>query len=368
VSPALDILSVGAVTSVGLDARQTAAAFRARIAGFETAIPLPPPEEPLRAATIPAHSSLRLSARDWLVNLAVRAIRESLRYRRFPGRIGLILTVPEHERNHPGTVDSDAAELVATIAASVDEQTFDLSVAAGEGGAGIVTGLRMARDLLHRGDLGACVVGGVDSLVNRVDTDRFRETGRILEPGNPKGLIPGEGAGMLVVAPVGKFSGAIAQLCGMGVAGENDPVVAPRLSQGRGFEKALQGANEDAGVPESRVSFRISTVNGEHYAVWESMFYTTRYYRTRRESFPVWYTASSVGELGAAGGAVSVILAALGIAGGYAPGPYAMCESASETGLRGACLVGPAGDRPSPPFRPEEGSSRLILRYLEPSP
>ena len=60
------------------------------------------------------------------------------------------------------------------------------------------------------------------------------------------------------------------------------------------------------------------------------MFYATRFYRTRRELFPVWYSAFSMGEMGAASGAAAIVLAVLAIAGGYAPGPYAMCESASE--------------------------------------
>src|SRR5262249_14825746 len=149
---------------------------------------------------------------------------------------------------------------------------------------------------------------------------------------------------------------------GVSSAIEDAPVTQLRLSQGRGFEKALRGAIGDSGLPESSVSFRISTVNGEHYAVWESMFYTTRTYRTRREFLPVWYTASSVGDIGAASGAVAVILGSFGIAGGYAPGQYAMCESASDIGLRGACLIGPVPGAPVPPFRPEEGASCRVLR------
>jgi 3-oxoacyl-[acyl-carrier-protein] synthase-1 len=366
VSAPLDILSVGAVTPIGLDARQTAAAFRARIAGFQTAIPLPPPEEPLRAAKIPAHLSLRTSEQGWLVNLAARAIRECIRDRHLTARLGLIVCLPEPERNHPGLSGSDFEQIVPTIAEAVREQKFYLTIANADGGAGIATGLRLASHLIGSGEVDLCVVGGVDSLINDTDTARFRAAGRMLEPGNPKGLIPGEGAGFLLAGPADHFSEAVARLYGTGSAIEKYGVNGPRLSQGRGFEQALSEATKDGGVPESKVSFRVSTLNGEHYAVWESMFYTCRYYRTRRESFPVWYTASSVGDLGAAAGAVSVILAALGIAGGYAPGPFAMCESASDNGLRGGCLVGPVSGRPSPPFRPEEGSARLISRHLEP--
>jgi 3-oxoacyl-[acyl-carrier-protein] synthase-1 len=185
----------------------------------------------------------------------------------------------------------------------------------------------------------------------------------MLEPG-VKGLIPGEAAGVVLVSRANSHRNAIAQICGVSSAVEYDAVTGSRLSQGRGFEKALTSAINDSGLSESSVSFRVSTINGEHYAAWELMFYTTRTYRTRRESFPVWYIASSVGETGAASGAISLILAAIGISGGYAPGPYAMCESASDSGLRGGCLLGPASGSAAPPFRPESGASLHVLRRL----
>jgi 3-oxoacyl-[acyl-carrier-protein] synthase-1 len=355
----LDILSLGAVTSVGLTAFQTAASCRARIAGFEDAIPLPPPHDPLRAARVPARAVLRPTPTDWLVNLAARGIRESLGYRPMEGRVGLVLALPESARKHAAVTPGGEAEFLARVSRAAGRR-FDRTMVAGEGGAAIATGLLAASDLLCNGHLDVCVVGGVDSLVNASDVARLRQAGRMVEPDNPQGVIPGEGAGFLVLARHGRFAGAIARVIKTGVAGERDHVLGPRFSQGRGFAEALQQATGDE-VPESRVSFRVSTSNGERYAAWESMFFSSRFYRTRREHLPVWYPASSVGDIGAASGALAIVIAAIGIAGGYAPGPYGMCEAASETGLRGACLIGPAVGSPAPPFRPEEGASLHVI-------
>ena len=44
--------------------------------------------------------------------------------------------------------------------------------------------------------------------------------------------------------------------------------------------------------------------------------------------------------IGAAGGALAFMLAADSLRNGYAPGPIAMCEVASESGLRAAAIVG----------------------------
>ncbi len=362
-SQPLDILWCGAVTPVGLDAFQTAAAIRARIAGFQHAIPLTPPQEPLKAARIPVRANLQKTPSDWLINLAARGIRESLAHPFAQGKIALILGLPEKVRDHPALADSHPERLPLQIETFLG-RNFHGRYTISEGGAAVATGLNMARKLLYRGDADACVVGGVDSLINSHDIQRMREAGRMIEPDLPQGLIPGEGSAFLLVTQRGRCPNPVATLFGASSAQEADSVRSPRFSQGRGLVTALRAAVEDAAVPESNVSFRVSSVNGERYAVWESMFSSTRFYRTRRERLTTWYPASSVGEIGAASGVLLVLVAALAIGGGYAPGPYSMCESASETGLRAACLIGPAGDAPIPPFRPDEGASRYLLRRL----
>jgi len=363
VSVSLDLLSCGAVTPIGLNALQSAAAFRARIAGFEKAIPLEPPRESLVAALIPTQAALRRTPAIWLANLAVRAIRESLAYQSLSERMAIIVALPERVREHPALAGRERIELLHTIVSAVGHR-FSHELLSEEGGAGIASGLQLARQLMLKGTADVCLVGGVDSLVNRNDIAKLRIAGRIHEPSNSKGIIPGEGAGFLLVSLADRFPNALARLYGVAVSSESEDVLGPRFSQGRGFHTALQLAMEDSAMSESIVSFRVSNVNGELYSIWEAMFFATRFYRTRREQLPVWYTASSVGEIGAASGAVGIILAALGIAGGYAPGPYAMCENASEAGLRGACLVGPNPRLQAPPFRPEEGASEHILGLL----
>lgn len=357
----LDILSCGGVTPIGLNALQTAAAFRARVAGFTYSMPLAPPLEPLRAARIPARASLKQTPGDWLVNIAARGLKDALQHPVANRPLGLALALPEKARNHPALAGRSGNDLLQDLEVAAGAR-FPVKFLAGEGGAGITEGIHAARSAFQRGNIEACVVGGIDSLVNDLDIARLRGAARMLEPDLPQGLIPGEGAAFLVVAPAGRFRGALARLFGISSATETDHVNGPRFSQGRALTTALRLAVEDGGIPESSLSFRVSTVNGERYAVWESMFSTTRFYRTRRDRLTTWYTASSLGELGAASGPIALVLAALAIAGGYAPGPYAMCESASDTGLRGAVVLGPSADAATPPFRPEEGASKYVLR------
>jgi 3-oxoacyl-[acyl-carrier-protein] synthase-1 len=293
--------------------------------------------------------------------MAARSLKEVLEHPIADRRLGLALTLPEKNRKHPALASRTVDDLVLEIESAVGRR-FALKFLAGQGGAGVVEGIEAARNAFRRGDIEACVVGGVDSLVNDLDISRLRRTGRMLEPDLPEGLIPGEGSAFVLLAPADRFPGALARLFGVSSATESDHVDTPRFSQGRALAEALRLVVQDGGIPESNLSFRVSTVNGERYAVWESMFSTTRFYRTRRDRLTTWYTASSLGELGAASGAIALVLVALAIAGGYAPGPYAICESASDNGLRAAFLVGPSAGAATPPFRPEEGASIHLLR------
>ena len=68
-----------------------------------------------------------------------------------------------------------------------------------------------------------------------------------------------------------------------------------------------------------------------------------RFYRTRREMLPTAYPAMTFGEVGTAGAALALMVAADSLAEGYAPGPVAMCEIASEGGLRAAAVVAGPG-------------------------
>jgi 3-oxoacyl-[acyl-carrier-protein] synthase-1 len=85
-------------------------------------------------------------------------------------------------------------------------------------------------------------------------------------------------------------------------------------------------------------------MNGESYRAEESMLALARVYRTRREHFRQMLPATSIGEVSAAAGAMTVIMATMAMVRKYAPGDIAMCEVSSDSGPRAACLI-EAGNR-----------------------
>jgi 3-oxoacyl-[acyl-carrier-protein] synthase I len=346
------VLGMGAVTAIGLTAAQSCAGVRARVGGFREATLLAPPRQPGLAASIAARSILKVGAEDWLTNLGVRAIAECLEGHDVdPSATALLLTLPDQYRQH-AAVARGAPVLLRAVGARLGMVFHPASRAVEQGRAGTLAALAIARQLLEQGSVKHCVAAGVDSLVNRRDAERLSAAGRLHEQGNPQGAVPGEGAGALLLSLSGSGEHApIAQVLGVGVDREEDSALGERHAVGQGLASALTKAVRDAACAESQISFRVSDMNGERYHAHDSMLAVNRFYRTRRERLTVWYPAMSLGDLGAAAGAVNVIVAANAIARGFAPGPFAMCEGSSDEGMRAACIVGPASLSRIPPLR-----------------
>lgn len=353
---ALQIIGVSAVTSAGLTAAQTCAAIRARISGLSEAMLLPPPAEAVPCAIVPAARRLKRTPEEWLVNLAVRALQECLAdVTKDLAATVLLMAMPEPFREHPAITDRTGCGLLERIQRRLGQRFHPSSMCLPQGRAAPIHALGLAHGFLASGHVRYCIVGGVDSLISRPDLDRLAATARLHVPGNPQGAIPGEGAAFLVLSQA-EFtrSRPSALILGAGSAQDPDNALGERYAVGRGLHEALGKAVRDAGIEESRISFRVSDMNGERYFAWNSLLGSSRFYRTRREHLTVWYPASSVGDLGAAAGALAAILAATGIARGYAPGPVAMCEAASDEGLHAACVLAPARGAPQPPFHESE--------------
>ncbi len=348
------IINVSAVTSVGLTAQQTCAAIRAGISGFQEAIPRIPPEEPLIGAIVPARGNLKKSPWSWLVNLAVRAIRECINDKTIDvSNTALLIVLPAPHRHHPALNLNKPNDLLLAIEDVLQQRFHPKSVVVLGGAAESLRCLLLARELLQSNTVSHCIVGGADSLLNAADINRLEKSGRLYDGNkNPQGLIPGEGAAFMLLSQsfIHDTEQPIARIMGVGYSEENATALGETFSTGIGMRKALLNAVKDAHIEESQIDLRVSDMNGERYHAWESLISTSRFYSTYRQHLCTWYPASSVGHIGAAAGILMIIAAAIGIFRGYAPGPIAMCEASSEEGLRAACLVAPAPNAPTPPF------------------
>lgn len=335
-----------AVTAVGLTAAQTCAAIRAGVRRFSPIeAQILPEDEPQVGARVSADPRLRADAREWLLNLAARALREALAPALRGPETALLWLVPEAARQHPLSATASDDQLLASLVERLGHPLSPASRVVRSGAAGCVEALGYARELLDAGEVARCVIGGADSLLRPHDLDRLRRDRRLLGPKQSQGLVPGEGAAFVVVARPDPevdpdVEPAPVYVHGLGVDYERNTVAGTAYSVGEAFASALTTALEDAGRREAEIAFVASNHNGERYDAWETAHTHARAYRTRRERLAVHWPASSTGEIGVASGALAILSAANAIAHGYAAGPLASVQLRSEGDLRGVAIVG----------------------------
>lgn len=354
----------GAVTAMGLSASQTCAAIRAGVSGITASLPATPPAPSLPAAVIPARAELKHSAQAWLASMAVRALGECLAsHTGDTRRLALLIAIPEAYRGHPGVDDGSGRALVANIVGKLGQPFSPQSRILRTGPAFLAQALEAASTLFERGEIDGALIGGTDSMLD--DVNRLDDEGRAYAARNPFGVIAGEAAAFILVSdarrplPIPVQAG----IPGYGCAVEPDHVLSGRNSVGNALRTALDGALERAAMAESAIGWRITDVNGERYRTWESGVFAARQYRSHREGLPTLHVPAFSGDVGSAGGILGVIVAATALARGYAPSPVAVCESASEEGLRAACLV-IKGDSPGQAQAIGSAGGAVIARQL----
>lgn len=344
----LAIVGYGALTAVGWNAAQTCAAIRAAITGFADSDFYQDGAEPvaLVAAAAPTDPPAFDSGEfERLATLAAPALEECLATSGLsPASTPILLGVREPDRGEPDSANR-LDEFLRLLESKLSRKFHVDSAVIPEGNASTFRAIQRGRDWIESGRVPACIVGGVDSFLNVDDLTRYEDVHRLKREGVAQGFIPGEGASFVALCDdrITRQGQVLGRISGVGLADE-DPAVTVNSDghpTGLGLKKALQHAILDAGIPESSIGLRVSDMNGEYYRGVESMFVLSRFYQTHREKLDVWLPAACVGEIGAAVGTLLIIMAATGIRKGYAPGSVVMCETSSDSGLRGGCVVRP---------------------------
>jgi 3-oxoacyl-[acyl-carrier-protein] synthase-1 len=199
------------------------------------------------------------------------------------------------------------------------------------------------------GQLGACLVGAVDSLIEASALRFLYEAGRLKTPDDATGLIPGEAAAFLLLERPDRarqrHRAALARIAGTAQEQGEDPDVVERPPRGT----ALLGmmARLFAGAPPGP-AWVLTDQNGETFWAHEWGDFVVRA-ASRLPGFqvgPLWYPAVSFGDTGAASGALAACLAVRAFARGYAPAPLATVISSTYEGRRGAVqLAAPFEER-----------------------
>lgn len=331
---ALHVLSVGASTPIGIDARQTALLIRSCKAS-----PRSSPFRDERGHTLGTVRSLRLP--DSLVGvarllaLATPALRETIeslppgfrREHEGDKPVVLLLNLPEPWEGEQEGMD---ANLLGTIAQSAGLRLDERSSVIRMGHAGFAA--LLTRASMFSADV-RVIVGAVDSYHDEARIKTMDANYRVLSGHAGNGFIPSEAACFACVSSRRGSERPLAQVKFVACADEEIPF--PPLA------RALGKLTRDERLPRP-LPWVISDVNGEHHRVREWTYTRMRNAETLDpdpSKTLCEYPYRELGELGAATGAVYLAYAALGFRLGFAPARSALVVTSSEGQARGTFFL-----------------------------
>jgi 3-oxoacyl-[acyl-carrier-protein] synthase-1 len=332
----LEILSIGMVTAVGLDAPSSCAAMRARLDGFRETKFRAPDGGWLIGAGVPL-------PRQWvgerrLAHLAAGAIVEA--FENAPDardKAAVILCLPEADR--PGQLARESGRLFRQIAQIVEVEPHASSHVIAHGRPSGHVALRHARDIITRGEVPYVVIVGVDSYLTRATIHHFIAAERLLTSKNPNGFIPGEAAGAIILA---QASSRGFQLFGLGFAREKAFIYndADLPLRGDGMTEAYSAALAETGIEMNQLGYRIADLIGEQYWFKQSALASLRLVRGAHDFQDLWSPAESLGNVGAAVVPIMVGMAATAARRGYSAGNPVLVEASNDSGACAAALLG----------------------------
>lgn len=334
-SASLDIVSVGMVTAVGLDAPSSCAAMRARLDGFRETRFVGPGGDWLIGAPVPL-------PRNWvgekrLEHLAAGAISEAFASGEAArDQTALLLCLAEEGRI--GSPVRDSSRFMRAIAKILEFEPHIASRIITHGRPSGHVALDHARKLIASGAVSNVMIVGVDSYLSTLAVGHHLRQNRLLTADNANGFIPGEAAAAVLCA---RSSNGSLSLFGLGLARDPAPINNPRdlPLRGDGMASAYRLALDETGIGLNRVGYRIADLIGEQYWFKQTTLASLRLERDATGFQDLWSPAESLGNVGAAVVPLMIGMAYFAARKGYAAGNPVLIEASGDDGACGAAIV-----------------------------
>ena len=326
----------GLVTSVGLTAASSCAAFRSKLTNPSETRFIDSGGEWIMAHQVPLEQPWRGLTK--LAKMAAMAIDEALEGipRHEWAQLPLILCVAESER--PGRMAGLDGELVRMIQDELGASFAPQFAIVTQGRVGAVVALAQARALMAQTMQPRVLIAAADSLLSWPTLSHYEQHDRLLTARNSNGFMPGEGAGALLVgAPTGR-AGELA-CTGIGFAREPAHIDSEEPLRGDGLSQAVKAALADAGSAMHDMDFRITDNSGEQYYFKEAALALSRTLRKLKAEFDIWHPAECTGEVGATSGVSIVTAARAACDKHYTKGPSILAHMANDGGQRAALAL-----------------------------
>ena len=330
------IHSTGLVTSVGLTAASSCAAFRAKLTNPTETRFIDSGGEWIMAHQVPLDQPWRGLTK--LAKMAAMAIDEALEGvpKHEWAQLPLILCVAESER--PGRVVGLESELAQMIQDELGTSFAPQFAVVTQGRVGVAVALAQARVLMAQTKQARVLIAATDSLLSWPTLSHYEQCDRLLTARNSNGFMPGEGAGALLVgAPTGRAGELVCT--GIGFAREPAHIDSEEPLRGEGLSQAVKAALADAGSAMHDMDFRITDNSGEQYYFKEAALALSRTLRVRKEEFDIWHPAECTGEIGSASGVAIISTARAACEKQYSKGPSILAHMANDAGQRAALTL-----------------------------
>ncbi|MBM4356717.1 MAG: hypothetical protein FJ096_01270 [Deltaproteobacteria bacterium] len=329
------IVSTGARTPLGLDARQSYFLLRAGFAALGEA-PLGRDGAPI-VMSLDAALEPTLTGSERALALATPALLEALAGLAplAPARLGLVVcTEDERSFSEPGGL---ALELERAARRSVGRVT---TTVCSRGGASLALALPRVLAELRAGRLDALVVGGVHTDFDPRAIAQLADEGRLFTAEHTAAVLPGEAAAFVGLAAHGPALPALAHLVGVGVGDEPARHDNDLPSAGaRGLTSALFSAAEPLETCGARAGWVLDDIGFEAFRQREWQTLLVRAAQVVGAPFRLDSLAQRLGRLGAASLPLGLTLVAEAARAGEPTAEHAFVVGTSDGGERGVVAV-----------------------------
>lgn len=248
-------------------------------------------------------------------------------------QLPLLVALPSSTASQAYSGSFLARELSARLKVVLDPHRIHIFT---EGAYGGYAALFAGREMIRRREFPACVVAGAESMMAAHTLLRLHEQRRLLTEDNSDGVIPGEGAACVLLS---SNKQAMAVIRGIGLGEEPSSLENDVPLWADGLTSAARAALNEANLALHDLHFRFSDAAGESFYFKEQALFVSRVLRERRQEFPLWLCAESLGDTGAAAGLCGLVWTLAGWARRYAPGPRAIGFAGNEQGRRAAVII-----------------------------
>ncbi|WP_164014629.1 hypothetical protein [Pyxidicoccus trucidator] len=359
------ITAVGAVTSVGRSVAAACAAIRAgitrprRVSHFQVLEPETQDTLPLTAHPVHGYTDGFAGMGRWL-RLARGCLREVLETPglprpsdgRFWGSTALLAVTPsrndggfevEGEDGLDGIRESCLRPLRDALGLALPDANVWVM---DQGHAGTAAAVQRASGELWRAGFERVLILAVDSLLDPEALQMLGEEGRLKVGDNPVGLMPGEAAACFLLEQEGsarrRGAAPLALVTGVATAQERNHLYSGESTQGEGLATCLREVLARGSRPARFEGDVYSDLNGEQ---WRSREWGTALIRLGEhlDAPNVHLPCVSVGDVGAASGALGVCLSVHAFARGQSRTGQALVVSSSPWGTVGCLRLHSAG-------------------------